>query len=155
MGVSRASAGRNFAHARASLSRGRIAPLCRELWKMKFYRVASFSLVLCFALASLASARVRMMPNAPAGAGGMVNLPYQVQDSQGTTWMLYGSGWLQQQGNMPVYSQAAILSINQKQPTMNVNQARLDAKTREGIFENMPCMNTMVTRRDKICKNAS
>src|SRR5258706_1288442 len=95
-----------------------------------------------------------MMPNPPAGAGGLVNLPYQVQDSQGTTWMLYGSGWLQQQGNMPVYSQAAILSINQNQPTMNVNQARLDAKTGEVIFENMPCMNTMVTRRIKLDKDA-
>jgi hypothetical protein len=121
---------------------------------MKFYRVASFSLVCSFALASAAAARQRMINNAPAGAGGMVNLPYQVQDNQGTTWMLYGSGWLQQQGNMPVYSQAAILSINQNQPTMNVNQARLDAKTGEVIFENMPCMNTMVTRRIKLDKDA-
>jgi hypothetical protein len=61
--------------------------------------------------------------------------------------MLYGSGWLQQQGNTPVYSQGAILHINQNQPTMNVNQAKVDAKTGEVIFENMPCMNTTITRR--------
>ena len=96
-----------------------------------------------------------MMNPASAGAGaGMVQPPYQVQDNQGTTWMLYGSGWLQQQGNMPMFSQAAMLRINQNQPTMNVNQARLDGKTGEVIFENMPCMNTTVTRRIKIDKEA-
>jgi hypothetical protein len=84
----------------------------------------------------------------------MVNLPYQVQDNAGTTWMLYGSGWLQQQGQMPMYSQAAVLSVNQNQPTMNVNQARVDAKTGEVIFENMPCQNTTVTRRIKLDKDA-
>ncbi len=112
---------------------------------MKFHRLASFSLVLCASFCGLAAARGRLIMNQQQpGAGGIVNLPYQVQDNQGTTWMLYGSGWLQQQGNMPVYSQAAILSINQNQPTMNVNQARLDPKSGEVIFENMPCMNTTV-----------
>jgi hypothetical protein len=69
-------------------------------------------------------------------------------------WMVYGSGWLQQQGNNPMYSQAAVLSINQNQPQMNVNQARLDAKTGEIVFENMPCLNTTVTRRIKLDKDA-
>ena len=82
---------------------------------MKLRSVLSFSLLVVLTCACLAPARLRpMMPNGPAaGPGGMINLPYQVQDNQGTTWMIYGSGWLQQQGNMPVYSQAAILSINQ------------------------------------------
>src|SRR5438552_5331822 len=126
---------------------------------MNSYRVRSTllacSLVVGFAsVATVAGARMRPAVNAQPGQGGMVNLPYQIQDNQGTTWMLYGSGWLQQQGNMPVYSQAAILSINQNQPTMNVNQAKVDAKTGEVIFENMPCMNTMVTRRIKLDKDA-
>jgi hypothetical protein len=124
---------------------------------MKSYRIRSACLICCLVVtvSSVAAARQRIVPNAPAaGQGGMVNLPYQVQDNQGTTWMLYGSGWLQQQGNMPMFSQAAVLHINQNQPTMNVNQARLDAKTGEVIFENMPCMNTTITRRIKLDKDA-
>jgi hypothetical protein len=123
---------------------------------MTSYRLPLATLAIClFVVASPAGARQRFVPNNPqAGQGGMVNLPYQVQDSQGTTWMLYGSGWLQQQGNMPMFSQAAVLHINQNQPTMNVNQAKLDAKTGEVVFENMPCMNTLVTRRIKLDKDA-
>ena len=88
---------------------------------MKSYRMRSVLLActLVFAVTSVAAARGRFIANNPQGGqpgqGGMVNLPYQVQDNQGTTWMLYGSGWLQQQGNMPVFSQAAILQINQNQ----------------------------------------
>lgn len=112
---------------------------------------ACFAGLLLLAICSVSAARLRAIPaNQPGGAGGMVNLPYQVQDTMGTTWMLYGSGWLQQQGNMPMYSQGAILHINQNQPSMNVNQAKVDAKSGEVIFENMPCQNTTVTRRIKI-----
>jgi len=122
---------------------------------MKWHRVVRLSLVICISSASLLAARImRPVANAPGGAGGVVNLPYQVQDNQGTTWMLYGAGWLQQQGNMPVYSQGAILMINQNQPNMNVNQAKIDAKTGEVIFENMQCMNTQITRRIKLDKEA-
>jgi|GEM_PF-720339 len=122
---------------------------------MKLHYAVLCSLVLVVGLSGVARARGRMVMNAgPAGAGGVINLPYQIQDNQGTTWMLYGAGWLQQQGNMPVYSQAAILSLNNNQPAMNVNQAKLDAKTGEVIFENMPCMNMTVTRRIKIDREA-
>ena len=122
---------------------------------MKWHRIVPVSLVVCVFCASLAAGRIRFAGN-PGGAagGGMVNLPYQVQDNQGTTWMLYGSGWLQQQGNLPMFSQGAMLMINQNQPTMQVNQARVDAKTGEVIFENMPCMNTTITRRIKLDKDA-
>ncbi len=122
---------------------------------MKFHRVAGVCIAVGFLAVSAVAARIRFMGNAggPAG-GGMVNLPYQVQDSAGTTWMIYGSGWLQQQGNLPMFSQGAMLMINQNQPTMQVNQAKLDAKTGEVIFENMPCMNTTITRRIKLDKDA-
>jgi len=103
---------------------------------------------------SQAKALRRIMPVQQPGANGMVNLPYQVQDGQGTTWMIYNSGWLQQQGNMPMYSQGAMLNINQNQPNQNAQQARLDAKTGEVVFENMVCQNTTVTRRIKIEKEA-
>jgi hypothetical protein len=124
---------------------------------MKFGRLACSVVALgtLLAFSSGAKARQRLIAANPnPGQGGMVNLPYQVPDSQGTTWMLYGSGWLQQQGNTPMYSQGAVLFINQNQPQMNVNQAKLDAKTGEVIFENMPCMNTSITRRIKLDKEA-
>jgi hypothetical protein len=53
-----------------------------------------------------------------------------------------------------MFSQAAILYINQNQPQMNVNQAKLDPKTGEVIFENLPCQNTTITRRIKLDKDA-
>jgi hypothetical protein len=121
---------------------------------MKLRRAASFSLLVVLLIVCAAPSRIRPFNAQPAGPGGVVNLPYQVQDNQGTTWMIYGSGWLQQQGNMPVYSQGAILTINQNQPQMNVNQAKLDPKTGEVVFENLPCMNTTVTRRIKLDKEA-
>jgi hypothetical protein len=95
---------------------------------------------------------VAPQPGQP-GAGGMVNLPYQVADNAGTTWMIYGAGWLQQQGQMPMYSQAAILFVNQNQPQLNVNQAKLDPKTNEVIFENLQAPNCTITRRIKVEKD--
>src|SRR5437870_1022504 len=56
------------------------------------------------------------------GPGGVVNLPYFVQDNKGNQWRVYQGGWLQQQGNMPLYSQGAQLTINGNQPNMNNNQ---------------------------------
>jgi hypothetical protein len=119
----------------------------RVLW------VVVVSLVVV-APASGAKARriVAMNPAPAAGAGGVINLPYQVSDSTGTTWMIYGAGWLQQQGNMPMYSQGAMLYVNQNQPQMNNNQAKLDAKTGEVIFENLPGPNCVITRRIKVDK---
>ena len=67
---------------------------------MKFGRfaVSVVALGALLAFTSGAKARQRLIAANPnPGQGGMVNLPYQVPDSQGTTWMLYGSGWLQQQ----------------------------------------------------------
>src|SRR4051812_13196947 len=56
------------------------------------------------------------------GPGGVVNLPYFVQDNKGNQWRIYQGGWLQQQGNMPLYSQGAQITINGNQPNMNNNQ---------------------------------
>lgn len=119
-----------------------------------FLLAAVVAAVLALATSDAAALRRIIMGGNQPAAAGMVNLPYQVQDNQGTTWMLYGSGWLQQQGNMPMYSQGAVLFINQNQPNMNTNQAKLDPKTGEVIFENMPCQNTTITRRIKIDKEA-
>ena len=65
----------------------------------------------------------------PAAAGkGMVNLPYHPPgtDTFGNSWYIYQGGWIRQQGNMPVYSEGAMLLINGNQPQMTTNQARLE-----------------------------
>lgn len=81
------------------------------------------------------------------GPGGVVSLPFMVNDNQGNNWRLYQNGWLQQQGNMPLYSQGAMLMVNGNQPANNNNQARVDEKTGEVVFENMAVGGFMVTRR--------
>lgn len=83
----------------------------------------------------------------PVGAGGVVNLPYSVNDNAGNQWFIYQGGWVQMQGNNPVYSQAAMLQINGNQPSMRNNQARIDEKTGEVLFENMQAQGFLVTRR--------
>jgi hypothetical protein len=111
------------------------------------------AVLLLLATSSQARAKRLMMANQPPGPGGVINLPYQVSDNTGTTWMIYGAGWLQQQGNMPMYSQAAMIYVNQNQPQVNNNQAKLDAKTGEIIFENLPSQNCTITRRIKVDKD--
>jgi len=78
-----------------------------------------------------------------------VTLPQTVNDNLGNQWVIYPQGLLRQQGNMPLFGQAATLIVNGNQPnsTNNVNQARLDEKTGEYILENMNAGGIMVTRR--------
>ncbi|WP_428938740.1 hypothetical protein [Fontivita pretiosa] len=82
--------------------------------------------------------------------GGMVNLPYQVQDNAGNQWMIYPGGWLRQQGPQPIYGQAANLIVNGQTPQSNQNQARLDEKTGEVVFDEMNCGGLMITRRIRV-----
>lgn len=81
------------------------------------------------------------------GPGGVVNLPFMVNDNRGNNWRIYQGGWIQQQGNQPVYSQACQLTINGNAPNANNNQARLDEQTGELLFENMNANGVIVTRR--------
>jgi hypothetical protein len=92
----------------------------------------------------------RRRPPAAGGGPGMVNLPYVVNDSSGNQWMIYQNGWLRQQGNMPLYSQAATLTVNGQHVQSQVNQARQDDKTGEIIFDNLAAPNVTVTRRIKV-----
>ncbi len=84
---------------------------------------------------------------AAGGPGGVVNLPYMFNDNTGNIWRIYNSGWLQQQGNMPLYSQGAMLTVNGNQPNQPNNQARLDDKTGELVLENMQVNGVTITRR--------
>jgi len=98
--------------------------------------------------------RGRMMNASPApGAGGTVTLPYVFSDGN-TTWRIYNNGWLQQNGNMPIYSQGAMLTLNGNQPTQSNNQGRIDPKTGELIIENMHANGLTVTRRILLDKDA-
>ena len=99
----------------------------------------------------------RIMAHRPGmvGPGGQVSLPYMVNDNAGNNWRIYQGGWLQQQGNQPLYSQGAMLMVNGNQLNQNNNGARLDEKTGEVIFENMQAPNGFtVTRRVLIDKEA-
>src|SRR5580704_8960251 len=76
-----------------------------------------------------------MRPNAVVG--GVVNLPYMVNDNSGNQWRIFQNGWLQQIGNMPIYSQGASILINGNQVGQTNNQGRMDEKTGELILENL------------------
>lgn len=89
--------------------------------------------------------------NAP-GAGGVVTLPYSVADNGGNQWLFYQYGQFQQQGNMPIYSQGGMLQINGGYPQARNNQARVDEKSGELIFENMQVNGFSLTRRILINK---
>ncbi|HEV2296030.1 MAG TPA: hypothetical protein VGR35_19450 [Tepidisphaeraceae bacterium] len=118
--------------------------------KRAFRLVAALIVVLItFGLAHHAEAQVARRVAGPGAvaAGGMVNLPYPVSDNAGNQWFVYQGGWLQQQGNNQIYSQGAQLQINGQQPSGRNNQARLDEKTGEVIFENMNAQALQVTRR--------
>jgi hypothetical protein len=86
------------------------------------------------------------------GAGAadqIVTLPYQQADKDGNSWVVHFYGYLQQQGNMPVYSSAGVLTVNGNSmatPRMQ-RQAKLDGKTGELVLEAMPIATVSVTRR--------
>ena len=128
---------------------------------LRYPRLAAASMVFACTLTlvtvssafeELALARV---VRAVGGGAGTINLPYQVMDSTGNQWMVYQGGWIQMQGNNPVYSQGAMLQINGNQPSGRNNQARIDEKTGEVVFENMQSGQFMVTRRVLIDKEAN
>jgi hypothetical protein len=114
--------------------------------------VVSFALALFVLHADAFGQRMIRRGPADPGPGGMVNLPYMVNDAAGNQWRIYQGGWLQQQGNMPLYSQGAMMLINGNQVSQNNNQARVDDKTGELIFENLNAPNVAITRRVLIDK---
>ena len=104
------------------------------------------ALVALLACAAGAELLQRRPANAPAAAGN-VNLPYTVADGSGNQWRIYQGGWLQQSGNMPLYSQGSMLMVNGAQPNMANNMARMDNETGEVVFENLQATGYSVTRR--------
>lgn len=96
-----------------------------------------------------AGAQIRRLVGRAAaiGGAGATNLPYNVSDNQGNQWMFYQHGQFQQQGNMPIYSQGAMLQVNGQYPNARNNQATIDQKTGELVISDMPVNGFIVTRR--------
>ena len=108
---------------------------------------AILAIVACGTTTALGQNHVFRRPNAAPGPGGVVTLPYLFNDNAGNMWRIYNNGWIQQQGNMPLFSQGAILTLDGNQPTQPNNQGRIDEKTGELVIENMQVNNLVVTRR--------
>lgn len=105
-------------------------------------------LVLCVMTAASGQQVVRGRMIMPAGAAGpgMVGLPYMFQDGSGGVWRVYPGGWFQQQSNMPLYSQGAMLTVDGQSANVMGNSAKLDPKTGELLFEDMNMNGCSVTR---------
>ena len=129
------------------LSKNTLAKLSR---KNTLLAVAAGAALGILALTPHADAQLRKLVAGRAnvvGAGGATNLPYNVSDNQGNQWMFYQHGQFQQQGNMPIFSQGAMLQVNGQYPNARNNQATIDAKTGELVIADMPCNGFTVTRR--------
>ncbi len=78
---------------------------------------------------------------------GSVNLPYQVADSDGSTWSIYNGGWVQQRGGRQIYSQGGMISVNGAALASRTNQGHLDPKTGELVLDDLQAGNIGLTRR--------
>lgn len=78
-----------------------------------------------------------------------VTLPYMQPDKDGNQWMVHFYGYLQQQGNMPVYSSTGVLTLNGTNTSGRAVQrsAKIDGKTGELVMENLQVAGFSVTRR--------
>jgi hypothetical protein len=73
--------------------------------------------------------------------GGVVSLPFVINDGKSPNWVLLNGGFLQQRpivpNDEPIYAQGAVLTINGNPPGANTNQAKYDEKTGELTFDNL------------------
>lgn len=81
--------------------------------------------------------------------GETVQLPYQTPDDNGNQWVVYYQGNLQMQGNQPVFSQAGMIQINNRQPQQQNQQGNWDEKTKELSMTFQPQNNMKHQRRFK------
>src|SRR4051812_36385885 len=86
--------------------------------------------------------------------GGTVNLPYTPPDGKSPAWIIQQGGWIQQRrvgADESIYSQGAMLTIDQNNPSQTTNQGRLDPKTGELTLDTFQPMNgVQVSRRFQI-----
>ena len=88
------------------------------------------------------------------GADQVVTLPYQQPDKDGNSWMVHYYGYLQQQGNAPVYSSAGVLTINGTSTSSRMQrQAKLDGRTGELVLEPVQVATVTLSRRFQFNKD--
>src|SRR5947207_3356009 len=103
----------------------------------------------------LAAAALLFLARPLAAADQTVTLPYMSPDKDGNQWMVHFYGYLQQQGNMPVYSNAGVPAINGTGASGRIpqRQAKIDGKTGELILENLQVGTVTITRRFQFNKD--
>ena len=118
--------------------------------------VSTVLLISCCATITSAQPRAIRAANV---RGGVQQLPYRANDADGNQWVVQNGGWLQQTGNMPIYSQGGMIMINGNQPTPGAAPGnapvRVDEKTGELVFERMNLNGILVTRRVLVNKDES
>jgi hypothetical protein len=104
---------------------------------------------------ALALAVILLLARPLSAADQTVTLPYMSPDKDGNQWMVHFYGYLQQQGNMPVYSNTAVLAINGAATSGRApqRQAKIDGKTGELILENLQVGAVTLTRRFQFNKD--
>ncbi len=109
-------------------------------------------LVMCV---GTASAQRAVAGRGRANADGSVTLPYSAADGNGGRWMVYQGGNIQMQGNMPIWGQAAMLTVNGSGANSNSNTGTLDPKTGELVLSDMKFGQCTVQRRVLFPKDGS
>lgn len=112
-------------------------------------RIVSAIAILLLVVISASAEQRAIRRHRAAGAGGNVNLPYQIPDGAGTNWTIYGNGLVRQNGNMPMFAQAALLMINGEQAPGHNNRGRIDPKSQELVIEGLTVGQVQLTRRVK------
>jgi len=92
-----------------------------------------------------------LLLNSPAAAAAKpetVSLPYQLgqPDANGNQYFIYQNGWIQQQGNMPIYGELATPIVNGQQFNAQINQARLE-ENGDVVLDNIQFGAVTLTRR--------
>jgi hypothetical protein len=83
----------------------------------------------------------------PARAQKTVSLPYTANDNSGNQWVLQQMGFLNMQGNQPIFGQAGMLTVNGQNVRWRENQLQQDDKSGELIFGEASAANLTVQRR--------
>src|SRR3954447_26117517 len=111
-------------------------------------RATTLAIALLLLLPSMNFAAAKVQP------GGTINLPYTPPDGKSPAWIIQQGGWIQQRrvgADESIYSQGAMLTIDQNNPNQTTNQGRLDPKTGELTLDTFQPMNgVQVTRRIQI-----
>src|SRR4051794_9151831 len=93
-------------------------------------------------------------PACALAADQSVTLPYTQPAADGNTWMVHFYGYLQQQGNMPVYSSTGVMPLNGIPAQGRMQRpAKLDGKTGELILDNLTIGTFSVPRRFQFNKD--